>query len=111
TGQAYDADGAWAQTGHSNPALLAHLIDSEPWFSLPPPKSTGRDLFNWTWLSQRLAQFQAQKLNDQDVQATLQMLTACTVARAVLEHAPNTTELIVCGGGAMNQGLMRDLQG
>ncbi|NYT84054.1 anhydro-N-acetylmuramic acid kinase [Pollutimonas harenae] len=110
TGRAYDANGDWAKTGNSNSALLAHLINSEPWFRQPPPKSTGRDLFNWDWLSQRLAQFETQKLSDQDIQATLQMLTASTVAQAIHEHAPDSAELIVCGGGAMNQGLMRDLQ-
>lgn len=111
-GQAYDAGGAWAETGLSNKALLEHLISSEPWFRLPPPKSTGRDLFNWSWLTQRLEQFgaQAQTLGDHDIQATLQMLTASTVAQAIGEHAPDTRELIVCGGGAMNKGLMRDLQ-
>ncbi|NYT58171.1 anhydro-N-acetylmuramic acid kinase [Alcaligenaceae bacterium] len=111
TGRAYDADGAWARTGRCNQALLEHLLSSEPWFELAPPKSTGRDLFNWAWLVQRLEQFGVQELSDQDIQATLQKLTASTVAHAIDHHAPDTREVIVCGGGALNTGLMQDLQG
>ena len=111
TGQDYDKNGAWASGGRCHPGLLNHLISSEPWLSLPPPKSTGRDLFNWTWLSQRLEQYDTQELGDQDIQATLQMLTARTVTEAISLYAPKAQELIVCGGGAMNKGLMQDLQG
>lgn len=110
TGRAYDADGQWAGTGQCHAPLLDYLMDSEPWFRQAPPKSTGRDLFNWTWLAQRLQRFGTPTLGDHDIQATLQMLTARTVAQALAEHAPDTEDVIVCGGGALNQGLMRDLQ-
>ena len=110
TGQAYDADGRWAAAGHSHAGLLQHLMDSEPWFALKPPKSTGRDRFNWNWLTQRLSTFDTTHLSGQDIQATLQMLTASTVAQAIAAQAPDTEEVIVCGGGTLNQGMMRDLQ-
>jgi anhydro-N-acetylmuramic acid kinase len=51
----------------------------------------------------------APKLRPQDVQATLQYLTARTVANAIEASAPHTQEVLVCGGGAYNLGLMRDL--
>ncbi|KAG1533931.1 hypothetical protein G6F50_015705 [Rhizopus delemar] len=54
-GQPYDADGRWAATGQVVAPLLEQLIASEPWFALPPPKSTGRDRFNLQWLDDRLA--------------------------------------------------------
>ena len=53
-GQPYDADGAWAASGKVIPALLAELLN-EPYFALPAPKSTGRDLFHADWLAARLA--------------------------------------------------------
>lgn len=109
TGKPYDADGHWAAGGKIIPALLAHLIASEPWFILPVPKSTGRDLFNMAWLEQRLADFGGQDLAPQDVQATLQHLTARTVANAIDAAAPGTQDVLVCGGGAHNSALMRDL--
>lgn len=112
-GQTYDADGAWAATGSAHPELLRFLLDSEPWFKLAPPKSTGRDRYNRTWLTERLAQFgaQARGIQKNDIQATLQQLTACTIAEALSRHAPQTQDVLVCGGGALNTGLMRDLAG
>ncbi|WP_460873510.1 anhydro-N-acetylmuramic acid kinase [Paralcaligenes ginsengisoli] len=109
TGQAYDVDGRWAASGRSHPALLEALLRQEPWFDLPPPKSTGRDLFNHAWLAQRLAPFLAQGIADTDVQATLQSLTARTVAEAIERHAPAIREVWVCGGGALNSALMSEL--
>lgn len=112
TGRPYDEDGAWAAGGSSHPLLLEHLLQSEPWFALPPPKSTGRDLFSLDWLAQRLdsAPAPARRLSAQDVQATLQALTAHTVALAIRQHAPQAAEVLVCGGGACNGGLMAALR-
>jgi len=110
TGDGYDAGGRWAATGRPAQPLLDALLDGEPWFSLPPPKSTGRDLFNRGWLASRLAGFADARIPDQDVQATLQELTACTVARAIEAHAPNAREVLACGGGALNESLMQALQ-
>lgn len=110
----YDASGAWAAQGRSNPALLDFLIQSEPWFALPPPKSTGRHVFNLEWLAARLERFKAQThngpLDTADVQATLRELTAETVSLAIRQQAPDTSEVIVCGGGALNTGLMESLR-
>ncbi|CAB3875209.1 Anhydro-N-acetylmuramic acid kinase [Achromobacter anxifer] len=108
-GLPYDADGRWAATGQVLAPLLEQLISSEPWFALPPPKSTGRDLFNLQWLDDRLAAFDGPKPAPQDVQATLQRLTARTVANAIDASAAATQEVFVCGGGARNPGLMREL--
>lgn len=108
TGKDYDACGRWGAGGRTNPALLDALLRSEPWFDAPPPKSTGRDLFNHSWLAKRLAPFPA--LADNDVQATLQSLTARTVAEAIERYAPATREVLVCGGGALNRALMHDLE-
>src|SRR6185436_19639742 len=44
-GKDYDADGAWAASGKVHEDLLAAFL-AEPYFSLPAPKSTGRDLFD-----------------------------------------------------------------
>lgn len=112
TGRAYDEYGAWAASGHAHAGLLAHLVDSEPWFEQPPPKSTGRDQFNLTWLTNRLASFDANKhgLRPADIQATLVQLTARTVAQAITRHGPDTKEVLVCGGGALNPELMRALE-
>jgi anhydro-N-acetylmuramic acid kinase len=114
TSKAYDADGAWGAGGQLNEAWLADAL-AEPYFALPPPKSTGRDLFNADWLQAWLTgQGVAERARTdpdtaRDVQATLCELTARSAAQAVKAHAPDATELVMCGGGALNGDLMQRL--
>lgn len=106
-GAPYDAGGAWAAAGNADATLLATLLD-EPFFAAPPPKSTGRDLFNAAWLDAALARAQWRGRGE-DLQATLAQLTARTIADAVRAHAPDTRDLLACGGGARNATLLRAL--
>ncbi|MCR5885361.1 anhydro-N-acetylmuramic acid kinase [Rhizobacter sp. J219] len=103
TGQRFDADGAWAAQGAVQPGLLSVLLQ-EPYFTEPPPKSTGRDLFNVNWLEDRLRTHGP--CHPVDVQATLCELTAVTCTDAIKTHASDANELLVCGGGALNLHLM-----
>jgi anhydro-N-acetylmuramic acid kinase len=107
TGQRFDADGAWGARGVIQPKLLSVLLE-EPYFAAAPPKSTGRDLFNADWLSDRLQHFD-EACPPEDVQATLCELTAITCTQAVMAHAGSAHELLVCGGGALNKHLMQRL--
>jgi anhydro-N-acetylmuramic acid kinase len=107
TGHAFDAGGAWAASGNLLPALLANLLN-EPYFSAPPPKSTGRDLFSLEWLSGKLAPFSAER--PQDIQNTLTELTASACISSLTSYGKDSTELVVCGGGAFNTHLMQRLQ-
>jgi anhydro-N-acetylmuramic acid kinase len=105
--QPYDADGRWAAEGRINDSLLAALLD-EPFLSLPPPKSTGRDLFNAAWLQRRLSaqSIVSQVLAPRDVQATLTRFTARAIGDAIGAWCPEAADVIVCGGGAYNRHLM-----
>jgi anhydro-N-acetylmuramic acid kinase len=105
TGQPYDANGVFAASGNFDADLLARLLD-DPWFALPPPKSTGREQFHLPWLESRLAQ---KAVRPADVQATLLELTAITVADALQATQPDTARLLVCGGGVHNAALMTRL--
>ena len=104
TGQAFDRDGAWAASGSVIEPLLTRLLQ-EDYLQLHPPKSTGRDLFNPTWLDAHLSGFE--QAQSADIQATLTAFTAQACIRDVQHHAPKAQELIVCGGGALNAELMR----
>ena len=106
-GKAFDADGDWAASGRVNTDLLAVLL-AEPYFSLPIPKSTGRDLFNLDWLTLQLEK--AGPLAPVDVQATLTELSASVCATSVKQYGRDSKELIVCGGGAYNGHFMGRLQ-
>ncbi len=106
-GTAFDADGAWAASGQIHDGLMASLL-TEPYFDQPAPKSTGRDLFNSTWLARKLENLES--ISPVDVQATLTELTARACAESVNRYVVGSKNLIVCGGGAFNRHLMHRLQ-
>lgn len=105
-GTNYDAGGAWANSGKVHPGLLDQLL-SEPYFRLPAPKSTGRELFNGAWLKRQLDTL-TELPPAQDVQRTLLELTARSIAAEV--SPGSLDQLIVCGGGAHNIALLQRLQ-
>lgn len=107
-GAPYDERGRWAAGGRVVTPLLEQLL-AEPYFALSPPKSTGRDRFNLVWLETRIAALDGPPPAPRDVQATLLALTCKTVASALRASAPDTEELLVCGGGVHNPALMQGL--
>lgn len=100
----YDANGAWAASGNILPSLLNQLLQ-EPFFALPPPKSSGRDLFNMDWLLSKLQGSESAA----DVQATLLELTCRTIADAIVSQCHGAQEIYLCGGGAHNLTLHQRL--
>jgi len=104
-GEPFDRDGAFAAAGKVDAPLLESLL-ADPYFALPPPKSTGREHFHLAWL---LRQPRLALLSPADVQATLLELTAHTVADAIEAQAPAATDVLVCGGGVHNSRLMARL--
>ena len=104
-GEPFDRDGAYAASGRLDTGLLDALL-ADPYFALPPPKSTGREHFHLDWLA---AHPQLAALDPADVQATLLELTARSVAAAIAQHAPDAEEVLACGGGVHNGALMRQL--
>ncbi|WP_328188865.1 anhydro-N-acetylmuramic acid kinase [Marinobacter sp. OP 3.4] len=104
TGKVYDTEGRWALTGQVLPDLLERFME-EPYFSLTPPKSTGKELFNLDWLDIHLGREPG--FAPQDVQRTLLELTALTITGALPSQRP--LAVYVCGGGALNTALMTRL--
>ena len=98
----FDRNGDWAASGRVDPGLLSTLL-SDPYFSLPPPKSTGREHFNAQWLTSRLPA----QTRPADIQATLAELTARSIADALAAFRPDA--LLICGGGAHNDYLLQRL--
>ncbi|OQP74168.1 anhydro-N-acetylmuramic acid kinase [Xanthomonas phaseoli pv. syngonii LMG 9055] len=104
-GTPFDAEGAFAASGRVDAALLQALL-ADPWFALPPPKSTGREQFHLDWAVQAMG---SARLEAADVQATLLELTAASVADALLRLQPTTRRVLVCGGGVRNPVLLARL--
>ena len=103
-GKDYDANGDWAATGIVFSTLLSGML-AEPYFTLPPPKSTGRDLFNDHWLKLHLLY---PHLRSEDVACTLVALTAHTIYDAIAHM--DIDEVYLCGGGAHNSLLVTSLK-
>lgn len=102
-GEAFDRDGRFAAAGKVDEPLLDELL-ADAYFSLAPPKSTGREHFHLAWL---LAHSRVAALPPEDVQATLLALSAVSVVDAIARHAPEARDVVACGGGVHNAGLMR----
>ncbi|MEU1890472.1 anhydro-N-acetylmuramic acid kinase [Streptomyces pristinaespiralis] len=101
----YDEDGALAAAGRVDQPLLDRLL-AEPYYRLPPPKTTGKELFHAGHVREALAG--VGPLPPQDVIATLTRLTARTVADAL--RPLGATEVVASGGGTRNPALMAALR-
>lgn len=106
TASPFDYSGSWALGGEAHEPLLKHFLGDD-YFFLVPPKSTGTEYFSSAWLAQKLHGYPG--LATQDVQATLLQLTCDSIQQAIRRWAPDTGEVLVCGGGAHNDALMDTL--
>jgi len=70
--QGFDRDGAWAARGRADAALVESLLD-DPYFALPPPKSTGKEYFNLGYVTKRL---KGREISAEDLLASLTVTTA-----------------------------------
>ena len=102
----YDVDGAVAASGTVDADLLELLLREE-YYSLPAPKSTGKELFHEGYLTAAL-DAHGREVSTPDLLATLTALTAITVADQVRAHGVN--RLLVSGGGAANPTMLQHLQ-
>lgn len=107
-GKICDDNGNWARKGKVNPELLSYLLD-DVYFRQAPPKSTGKEYFSPAWLEQKITPFLASK--PEDIQATLCRFSADSIADAIMNHAADSKQVLVCGGGVHNQQLMAMLRG
>ena len=103
----YDASGHLALRGHIDHRAVERLW-RHPYFRRPPPKSTGRELFNEHLLKQV---FGVKLLTAPlDVLATVTYFTAVSVAQSVRRFVPHHfREVIVSGGGVYNRTLLAHL--
>ncbi|HZX68807.1 MAG TPA: anhydro-N-acetylmuramic acid kinase, partial [Candidatus Elarobacter sp.] len=103
----YDADGALARRGTPIATVVDHLLGA-PYFSAPPPKSTGRELFTAEYVAGLVAGCRTARpaCSSEDVVATATSLTARTIALAFEKFIPEPVdEVLISGGGAKNPAL------
>ncbi len=100
----YDRNGEIAASGEVHHDVVEKLL-RHPYFEMPPPKSTGREVFNRDFISWI-------KLPLRDLVATLTYFTAKSIALSyeefILPHGLD--EILVAGGGAYNKTLIKWLK-
>jgi anhydro-N-acetylmuramic acid kinase len=101
--ETFDADGEHAARGAVDPELLELFLD-EPYYSLPPPKSTGKELFHLAYVRDRVGN---RRIETDDLLATLTALTAETVAAEL--RRLRVADVVAAGGGTRNPTLMGEL--
>lgn len=102
----FDKDGELAAQGKINETWLNELLN-ENYYSLTPPKSTGRELFNDDYIR---AISQTAPKDKYDTIATLTALTAKTIANSYKDFVlpkTNLDEIVIGGGGAFNKTMLK----
>ena len=77
----YDKGGAMAARGNVDERLL-DMLRAEPYYSLPLPKTTGRELFGTQYAERIFAWGREHSLSWEDLAATATELTAWSIADA-----------------------------
>ena len=108
--QTYDRNGEWAASGTPCDQLIEQWL-SQDFFHLPPPKSTGRELFGWEYLQQCLKDAEEYQLCSADLLATLTELTVTSIVHSYRTFLPQMPQkVLLCGGGCRNLYLKQRLQ-
>jgi len=94
----FDTNGNWARTGKIIHPLLNKFL-ADLFIQKSPPKSSGREYFNLSWLKHHIEDSQEAK----DIQRTLIEFSATTIANTIkLETNDQPCDVFLCGGGVRN---------
>ncbi|BAT53968.1 anhydro-N-acetylmuramic acid kinase [Nostoc sp. NIES-3756] len=106
----YDEGGKWAASGTPCYPLIEKWLTQE-YFHLPPPKSTGRELFGVDYLNQCFQDAEPYQLSPADMLATLTELTVASIVHSYRTFLPQMPQRVyLCGGGSRNLYLKQRLQ-
>ena len=103
-----DAGGAMAAQGKVDQNLLA-VLQQDPYYTMPLPKTTGRERFGLQYVGKILDYGREHSLSDADLLATVTDLTAWSITDAYGRYVlprRQATELVVGGGGSFNATLL-----
>lgn len=108
--KSYDENGSWAASGTPCHTLVEKWLNQD-YFHLPPPKSTGRELFGVSYLHDCLQDAQTYQLSPADVLATITELTAASIVHSYRTYLRKMPErVLLCGGGSQNLYLKHRLE-
>ena len=108
----FDENGEYASRGEADEKLLKELL-SDPYFVMPPPKSTGEELFGKERAEALVSRVNKGQIPLIDLMATLIELTVKSISlsyeRFIFPHH-HISEIIFSGGGCRNPVLMKRLR-
>lgn len=111
-GMHMDINGSIAASGKVDQKLITRL-KNEAYYSLKPPKTTGRELFGAGYVGRIAGYIRENGLKKEDGIATVTYLTAWSIADAYERHIMGKRRadcLILGGGGCYNETLVRHIQ-
>ena len=109
--QRLDKDARLAQSGRSIPALIDELM-RDPYLTLAPPKSTGREYYGRAYVEKLLALGRRHKAKPNDLIRAATIFTSLSIVDALNRFVlPKTKihQLIISGGGARNPLILAQL--
>lgn len=106
-GKPYDEDGHIAFSGKAASQAVHKALD-DPYFKMPPPKSTGREHFGHDFFEGIIRALKG--ATTEDVIATLSEITVASIADFIQNFAGRVDEIYLCGGGAKNLYFKKRLQ-
>jgi anhydro-N-acetylmuramic acid kinase len=104
----YDINGTLALRGTVIDGIVNAML-AERFFSAPPPKSTGRELFTPSYIDAFINSCRAASpsATHEDILATAVELTAASIAMAFAKFIPEpVAEIALSGGGANNPAIV-----
>jgi anhydro-N-acetylmuramic acid kinase len=103
----FDVDGQLARRGHVIAGVVEALL-ADPYFAAPPPKTTGRELFDAAYIERFIERCRSTSASatTEDIVATAVSLTARSIADAYGRFVPEPVgDVLLSGGGARNPAL------
>ncbi|MEP6778721.1 MAG: anhydro-N-acetylmuramic acid kinase, partial [Gemmatimonadaceae bacterium] len=106
----YDIDGLHALAGQPVREVVDRVL-TNAFFSVEPPKSTGRELFTREYITAFIAACREHGATDNDVIATAVSFTARSMANQYQRFLPEPiADVVISGGGAVNPAIVAALK-